>query len=123
MYRLANPQLIWSQWVFFANPRYRTLAQPKIRLITKNACSTFARTLDFIRFFARSVSLNGRCLLLGINVETFRGPASETNGGRTLLDTFHQKHAVRIQTVGAATGDFAKSLLTALVRRRAPRRE
>ena len=27
-------------------------------------------------------------LLLGINVERFRGPASETDGRRTLLDTF-----------------------------------
>lgn len=61
---------------------------------------------------------NRHRLLLGINVETFRGPASETDGGRTLLDTFHQKHAVRLQTVGADKGYFAKSFLTALVRRR-----
>jgi hypothetical protein len=61
---------------------------------------------------------NRHRLLLGINVETFRGPASEMDGGRTLLDTFHQKHAVRIQTVGADKGYFAKSFLTALVRRR-----
>jgi hypothetical protein len=57
-------------------------------------------------------------LLLGINVETFRGPASETAGRRTLLDTFHQKHALRLQTIGADTGYFAKSFLRALLRRR-----
>lgn len=61
---------------------------------------------------------NRHRLLLGINAETFRGPASETDGGRTLLDTFHAKHARRIQTVGADKGYFAKSFLTALVRRR-----
>lgn len=61
---------------------------------------------------------NRHRLLLGINVERFRGPASETDGGRTLLDRFHQKHAVRIQTVGTDKGYFAKSFLTALVRRR-----
>ena len=58
--RFAKPQLIYSQWGFFASPRYRTLAHPKIRVITKNAGSTFARTFDFVRFRARSVSLSGR---------------------------------------------------------------
>jgi hypothetical protein len=60
MYRFAKPQLIWSQLVFFASPRYLTLAQPKIRLITKNACSTFARTFDLVWFLVRSDSLSGR---------------------------------------------------------------
>lgn len=55
-------------------------------------------------------------LLLGINVETFRDPASETDGGRTLLDRFHQQYAVWIRTVGKDKGYFAKSFLTALVR-------
>ena len=59
-YRFANPQLIYNQWVFFASPRYRTLAHPKIRLITKNACSTLARTGDFVRLQARSSLLRGR---------------------------------------------------------------
>jgi transposase len=61
---------------------------------------------------------NRHRLLLGINVERFRGPASETDGGRTVLDTFHQKPAVRIQTGGADKGYVARSFLTALVRRR-----
>ena len=61
---------------------------------------------------------NRHRLLLGINVETFRGPASETEGGRQLLDRFHQTHRLRIQTVGADKGYFAKPFLTALFRRR-----
>ena len=61
---------------------------------------------------------NRHRLLLGINVESFRGPASETEGGRDLIDTFHEKHALRIQTVGADKGYFAKPFLTALFRRR-----
>jgi hypothetical protein len=44
------------QLVFFASPRYRTLENPKIRLITKITCSTLARTFDFVRFLARSSS-------------------------------------------------------------------
>ena len=61
---------------------------------------------------------NRHRLLLGINVESFRGPASETDGGRQLLDRFHQTHRLRIQTVGAEKGYFAKPFLTALFRRR-----
>ena len=60
MYKFAKPQLMTSQWAFFANPRYRTLDHPKIRLITKNTCSTLARTFAFVRFFACSSSLRGR---------------------------------------------------------------
>jgi hypothetical protein len=61
---------------------------------------------------------NRHRLLLGINGEMFRGPASETDGGRALMDTFHKKHARRIQTVGADKGYFAKPFRTALFRRR-----
>jgi transposase len=75
-------------------------------------------TAAMVGYTVNGLMENRHRLLLGINVETFRGPASETEGGRTLLDTFHQKHAVRIQTVGADKGYFAKAFLTALVRRR-----
>lgn len=61
---------------------------------------------------------NRHRFLLGINVETFRGPASETEGGRALIDAFHQKHRQRIQTVGADKGYLAKPFLLALFRRR-----
>lgn len=75
-------------------------------------------TAAMVGYTVNGLMENRHRLLLGINVETFRGPASETDGGRTVLDTFHQKHAVRIQTVGADKGYFAKPFLTALVRRR-----
>ncbi len=75
-------------------------------------------TAAIVGYTVNGLMENRHRLLLGINVERFRGPASETDGGRTLLDTFHQKHAVRIQTVGADKGYFASSFLTALVRRR-----
>ena len=61
---------------------------------------------------------NRHRILLGINVETFRGPTSETEGGRGLIDAFHGKHGMRITTVGADKGYFAKALLAALFRRR-----
>ena len=75
-------------------------------------------TAAMVGYIVNGLMENRHRLLLGINVETFRGPASETDGGRMLLDTFHQKHAVRIRTVGADKRYFAKSFLTALVRRR-----
>lgn len=43
-------------------------------------------------------------LLLRITVEQFRGPVSETDRGRTVRDRFYQKHAARIQIVGAYKG-------------------
>jgi transposase len=54
---------------------------------------------------------NRHRLLRGINGESCRGPASETDGGRALLDRFHATHDRRIQTVGADKGYFAKPFL------------
>lgn len=75
-------------------------------------------TAAMVGYTVNGLMENRHRLLVGINVETFRGPASETEGGRDVIDTFHQKHRLRIQTVGADKGYFAKSFLTALVRRR-----
>lgn len=61
---------------------------------------------------------NRNRILLGINVETFRGPASETEGGKKLIDDFHVKHGVRIRTVGADKGYFAGKFLRDLFRRK-----
>jgi transposase len=75
-------------------------------------------TAAMVGYTVNGLMENRHRLLVGINVETFRGPSSETEGGRNLLDTFHQKHRMRIQTVGADKGYVAKSFLTALFRRR-----
>lgn len=75
-------------------------------------------TAAMVGYTVNGLMENRHRLLVGINVESFRGSASETDGGRNLLDTFHQKHRMRIQTVGADKGYFAKSFLTALFRRR-----
>jgi transposase len=75
-------------------------------------------TAAMVGYTVNGLMENRHRLLLGINVESFRGPASEMDGGRELLDRFHATHALRIQTVGADKGYFAKPFLTALVRRR-----
>ena len=60
---------------------------------------------------------NRHHLLLRINIESFRGLASEMEGAYDLLNTFHEKHALRIQTVGTDKGYFAKPFLTVLFQR------
>ena len=42
--KFANPSSVITRCRFFANPRYRTFADPKWRLRYKNGCSTFALT-------------------------------------------------------------------------------
>lgn len=71
-----------------------------------------------VGYMVNGLMENRHRLLLGIHVESFRGPASETDGGRQLLARFHQTHRLRIQTVGADKGYVAKPFLTALFRRR-----
>lgn len=61
---------------------------------------------------------NRHRILLGIGVEMFRGPASETEGGKDLIDVFHKKHGMRLKTLGADKGYFAKAFLSGLFRRR-----
>jgi transposase len=75
-------------------------------------------TAAVVGYTVNGLMENRHRLLLGINVELFRGPASETDGGRTLIDLFHRKHRRRIQTVGADKGYFAQSFLRALLKRR-----
>lgn len=75
-------------------------------------------TAAMVGYTVNGLMENRHRLLVGINVETFRGPASETEGGRDLIDTFHQKHAMRLQTIGADKGYFAKPFLTAFLKRR-----
>ena len=56
MNRLVNAQVTNRRWAFFSSPRYRTFEKPNTRLMTPIVCSTLARTLDFVRFLARSTS-------------------------------------------------------------------
>jgi transposase len=75
-------------------------------------------TAAMVGYTVTGLMENRHRLLVGINVEAFRGPASETDGGRDLIDAFHNKHGRRIHTVGADKGYFAKAFLAALFRRR-----
>ena len=61
-------------------------------------------TAAMVGYTVNGLMENRHRLLVGINVEPFRGPASETEGGRDLIDTFHQKHARRLQTSARTRG-------------------
>jgi transposase len=75
-------------------------------------------TAAMVGYTVNGLMENRHRLLLGINVESFRGPASETDGGQHLIDQFHRRHRQRIQTVGADKGYFSKPFLMALLKRR-----
>ena len=75
-------------------------------------------TAAMVGYTVNGLMENRNRILLGINVETVRGSASETDGGRDMIDGLHKRHGTRITTVGADKGYFAKPFLTALFRRR-----
>jgi hypothetical protein len=75
-------------------------------------------TAAMVGYTVNGLMENRHRLLRGIDVESCRGPASETDGGRALLDRVHATPDRRIQPVGADKGYGAKPCLTALVRRR-----
>lgn len=57
-------------------------------------------TAAMVGYTVNGLMENRHRLLVGINVEPFRGAASETEGGRGLIDAFQEKHSMRIQTGG-----------------------
>lgn len=74
-------------------------------------------TAAMVGYTVNGLMENRNRILLGINVETFRGPASETEGGQDLIDDFHKKHKTRIKTLGADKGYFAGKFMRGLFRR------
>lgn len=75
-------------------------------------------TASMVGYTVNGLMENRHRILLGINVEMFRGPASETEGGKKLIDDFHSKHKMRISTVGGDKGYFAKKFMKAVIRRK-----
>lgn len=96
-----------------SNQTHRSTTDPDAKLANKGN-----GTAAMVGYTVNGLMENRHRILLGISVETFRGPALETDGGRDAIDAFHETHAMRIQTVGADKGYFAKPFLAALFRRR-----
>ncbi len=96
-----------------ANQTHVSTTDPDAKLANKGN-----GTAVLVGYTVNGLLENRHRLLLGINVESFRGPASETDGGQALIDRFHRTHRRRIQTVGADKGYFAQSFLRGLFKRR-----
>lgn len=96
-----------------SNQTHVSTTDPEAKLANKGN-----GTAAIVGYTVNGLMENRHRILVGINVETFRGPASEMDGGCGLIDAFHKKHGTRITTVGADKGDFAKPFLAALFRRR-----
>jgi len=96
-----------------SNKTHVSTTDPDARLANKGSGSA-----AMVGYTVNGLMENRNRILLGINVETFRGPASETEGGKDLIDDFHSKHRFRIKTVGADKGYFAKEFLRGLIRRK-----
>jgi MerR family mercuric resistance operon transcriptional regulator len=96
-----------------SNQTHGATTDPDAKL-ANNGHGTAAR----VGYTVHGLLENRHRLWLGITVASFRGPASETDGGRELLDRFPATHALRLQTVGADKGYVAKPFLTALFWRR-----
>lgn len=76
-------------------------------------------TASIVGYTVNGLMENRNRILLGIGVESFRGPASETEGGADLVDDYHQKNrGKRIKTVGADKGYFSATFMQKLFRRR-----
>src|ERR1019366_279216 len=56
MNRFTSAQVANNRLAFFISPRERTFTNPNFSFIPPNTCSTLDRTVDFVRFFARSTS-------------------------------------------------------------------
>ena len=96
-----------------SNQTHVSTTDPEAKLANKGN-----GTAAIVGYTVNGLMENRHRILVGINVETFRGPASEMDGGCGLIDAFHKKHGTRITTVGADKGYFAKPFLAALFRRR-----
>lgn len=75
-------------------------------------------TASMVGYTVNGLMENRHRILLNIGAEIFRGPASETKGGRDLIDGFHEKHDFRISTLGADKGYFSQDFIRGLVRRK-----
>lgn len=96
-----------------SNQTHISTTDPDAKLVNKGN-----GTAAMVGYTVNGLMENRHRILVGINVEIFRGPASEMEGGRGLIDAFHKKQGIRIKTVGADKGYFAKPFLAALFRRR-----
>lgn len=97
-----------------SNQTHRSTTDPDCRFVSKGASGTGA----YPGYTVNAVMENRNRFLLGIGVEIFRGPGSETDGCLRLLDRVKKKIGWKLKTAGGDKGFFSNPFLDKLFRRR-----
>lgn len=95
------------------NATHRSKTDPDCRFVSKGTSGTGA----YPGYTVNAVMENRNRILVGVNVEVFRGPASETAGCVAILDRVGKKLGYTPKTLGADKGYFAQGFINALFER------
>lgn len=96
-----------------SNQTHRSTTDPDCRFVSKGSTGTSA----YPGYTVNAVMENRNRFLLGIGVEIFRGPGSETDGCINLLDRI-KKIRFKLRTLGADKGYFSKPFIDKVFKRR-----
>jgi len=96
-----------------SNKTHRSKTDPDCRFVSKGSSGTGA----YPGYTVNAVMENRNRFLIGVNVEIFRGPASETDGCIAIIDRAKKKLGYKPKTLGADKGYFAERFLNGLFTR------
>ena len=97
-----------------SNKTHRSTTDPDCRFVSKGSSGTGA----YAGYTVNALMENRNRFLVGIGVEIFRGPASETEGCLSLLDRMKKRIDYKPETLGADKGYFADTFLKGLFERK-----
>lgn len=92
------------------NKTHRSTTDPDCRFVSKGSSGTGA----YPGYTVNAVMENRNRFLVGVNVEVFQGPASETEGCISILDRARKKLGYVPSTLGADKGYFAEGFINKL---------
>jgi len=92
------------------NKTHRSTTDPDCRFVSKGSSGTGA----YPGYTVNAVMENRNRFLVGVNVEVFQGPASETEGCIAILDRAKKKLGYVPSTLGADKGYFAEGFINKL---------
>jgi transposase len=95
------------------NGTHRSRTDPDCRFVSKGSSGTGA----YPGYTVNAVMENRNRILVGVNVEVFRGPASETEGCIAILDRAKKRLGYKPTTLGADKGYFAEGFINKLFER------
>jgi transposase len=97
-----------------SNQTHRSTTDPDCRFVSKGSSGTGA----YPGYTVNAVMENRNRFLLGVGVDIFRGPGSETDGCIKLLDRVKKKVGWKLKTIGGDKGYFSKSFIDRVFKRR-----